>query len=200
MKRRTCRPIRWSVLLLLLYSCPPLAAQQPPTDQAQATEQQGQGAVPQQNPAQNVQSISQTGLLPVYGVDARIDASWMDGSQFPSQAVNFPNFGTNAAFQQVWAALQPAGYSVLRVPLDVRDATVSANRAAILCVWAKNNNVQLILLLTAADPGKPIAVDIPKKVADFAKALVALMRGNGGQYLANYSQIMAYQIEEELNH
>jgi len=199
MKPRTCRPIRWSALLLLC-SCLPLAAQQPPTDQAQAAGQQGQGAVPQQNPAQNVQSISQTGLLPVYGVDARVDPSWVDGSQFPSQAVNFPNSGTNAAFQQVWAALQPAGYSVLRVPLDVRDSTASANRAANLCVWAKNNNVQLILLLTAADPAKPIAGDISKKVADFAKALVALMRGNGGQYLANYTQIMAYQIEEELNH
>jgi len=200
MKLKISKPIRLGTLLFLLSSYHPLAGQQPPTDPASAAGQQGQGAAQQQNPPQNLQSISQTGLLPVYGVDARLDPSWVDGSQFPSQSTNFPNSGTSAAFQQVWGALQPGGYSVLRVPLDVRDSTGSANRAANLCVWAKSNNVQLIFLLTGEASGQPIGADFPKRASDFLKAFVALMRGNNGQYLANYTQIMAYQINDEINH
>jgi len=183
-------------LLLLLVACSPLAAQlQPPTTvgtvQSQNTLQSSQ---------QNPQAVSQTGLLPVYGVDLRLDPAWVDSSNFPSQSASFPNSGTSAAFQQVWGALQPGGYSVLRVTLDVRDSAGAASRAANLCAWAKSNNVRLILSLSAEDAGQPISNSLPKQSSDFVKTFVALVRANNGQYLVNYAQITAYQVEDELNH
>jgi hypothetical protein len=196
MKMRFHNSFSLRTLLLLLVACSPLAAQlQPPTTvgtvQSQNTLQSSQ---------QNPQAVSQTGLLPVYGVDLRLDPAWVDSSSFPSQSANFPNSGTSAAFQQVWGALQPGGYSVLRVTLDVRDSAGAANRAANLCAWAKTNNVRLILSLTAEDAGQPISDSLPKQSSDFVKAFVALVRANNGQYLANYAQITAYQVEDELNH
>jgi hypothetical protein len=182
-------------LLLLLVACYPVAAQLQPSTAAGAAQSQ---SAPQSSP-QNLQAVSQTGLLPVYGVDLRLDPTWVDGS-FPSQSANFPNSGTSAAFQQVWGALQPGGYSVVRVTLDARDSAGAANRAANLCAWAKTNNVRLILSLTAEDAGQPISDSLPKQSSDFVKALVGLMRSNNGQYLGNYAQIMAYQVEDELNH
>jgi hypothetical protein len=192
MKIDVRKPLHRGILLFLLLSAVSAAAQQSPVP--------AQDPAPPQGSSQNLQAISRTGLLPVYGVDVRLDPSWVDGDQFPSQSTNFPNLGTSAAFQQVWGALQPGGYSVLRVPVDVRDSAVSANRAANLCLWAKSRNVQLILLLTGEDSGQLIRADFPDKASDFLKALVALMRGNKGQYLTNYTQIMAFQIEDELNH
>jgi len=157
-------------LLLLLVACSPLAAQlQPPTAVGTAQSQN----TPQSS-AQNPQAVSQTGLLPVYGVDLRLDPAWLDSS-FPSQSASFPNSGANAAFQQVWGALQPGGYSVLRVTLDVRDSAGTANRAANLCAWAKANNVRLIFSLTAEDAGQPISDSLPKQSSDFVKAFVGLV-------------------------
>jgi hypothetical protein len=187
------------LLTLLIFLPAMLAAQQPPAAPQQPATDPG-SSVPQQNAAQNNQSISQSGLLPVYGVDMRVDPAWVDSSQFPSQSPNFQNSGTSAAFQQVWGALQPGGYNAMRVPVDVRDAAGATNRAANLCLWAKNNNVQLILLLAGSDAGQRIGQDFPTQVSNFVQSLVTLMRSNNGQYLANYSQIMAYQIEDELNH
>ncbi|HYL11112.1 MAG TPA: CARDB domain-containing protein, partial [Candidatus Acidoferrales bacterium] len=187
------------LLTLLIFLPALLAAQQPPAAPQQPAADTG-SSVPQQNAAQNNQAISQSGLLPVYGVDVRLDPAWVDSAQFPSQSPNFQNSGTSAAFQQVWGALQPGGYNAMRVPVDVRDAAGAANRAANLCVWAKNNNVQLILLLTGSDAGQPIGQDFPTQVSNFVQSLVTLMRSNSGQYLSNYSQIMSYQIEDELNH
>ncbi len=200
MSIRIYRPFQVGILSLLLLLCVPLAAQQLSGDPAQSTGQAAPSAGQQQTSPQNPQAISQTGLLPVYGVDVRLDPAWVDSSQFPSQSPGFPNSGTTAAFQQVWGALQSGGYNVMRVPIDVRDAAGAANRAANLCLWAKNNNVQLILLLTGSDPGQPIGRDYPTQASSFVQSLVTLMRSNNGQYLANYSQIMSYQIEDELNH
>jgi len=151
-------------------------------------------------PSPSNQAISQTGLLPVYGVDLRVDPNWVDGAQFPSQSSVFPNSGTSAVFQPIWNALQAGGYNVLRMPLDVRDTNGSANRAANLSVWAKSNNVRLIFTMIAANPGQPIPANFPNKASDFVKALIGLLRANNGQYLANYSQIMAFQLETEVNH
>ena len=67
------------------------------------------------------QAVSQTGLLPVYGVDFNFDPAWVDGASFPSQSAEHPNAGVNATFQQVWEALKPSGFNIMRVPLDVRD-------------------------------------------------------------------------------
>ena len=200
MSIRIYRPFQVGILSFLLLLCVPLAAQQPSDDPAQSTGQAAPSAGQQQTSPQNLQAISQTGLLPVYGVDVRLDPAWVDSSQFPSQSPGFPNSGTTAAFQQVWGALQSGGYNVMRVPIDVRDAAGAANRAANLCLWAKNNNVQLILLLTGSDPGQPIGRDYPTQASSFVQSLVRLVRSNNGQYLANYSQIMSYQIEDELNH
>jgi hypothetical protein len=184
-------------LLILLAACSSVAAQQPyPASARQTAAQTTPGAAQSQNP----QAVSQTGLLPVYGVDLRLDPAWVDSSNFPSQSANFPNSGTSAAFQQVWGALQPGGYSVLRVTLDVRDSAGAANRAANLCAWAKTNNVRLILSLTAENAGQPISDSLSKQSSDFVKAFVGLVRANNNQYLANYAQIMAYQVEDELNH
>lgn len=162
--------------------------------------QQTLGSVPTPSAPQNQQAISQTGLLPVYGIDLQLDPTWVDQKQFPSAAANFPNSGTSPTLQRVWAALQPGGYNVLRVALDVRDAGLAANRAANLSVWAKANNVQLIFVLTDSDAGQPIGKDYPTEVAAFAKTLVAQFRVNNGQYFSSYSQIMAFQLEDELNH
>jgi len=205
MKMRFHNSFSLRALLLLHAFCVPLAAQQPYSASAQQTSgQPATSAAQPQNSSpsapQNLQAVSQTGLLPVYGVDLRIDPTWVDSSNFPSQSPNFPNSGTSAAFKQVWAALQPGGYSVVRAGLDVRDTSSAANRAANLCAWAKINNVRVIFVLTAEDPGQPIGDSFPKQASDFLKALVGLMRGNNGQYLADYAQIMAYQIEDELNH
>ena len=163
-------------------------------------DKQGPITPPSQSGAQSTQAISQTGLLPVYGVDLRLDPGWVDQKQFPSSSASFPNSGTSSTLQQVWTALQPGGYNVLRIPLDVRDAGAAANRAANLCLWAKNNNVQLILVLSDSDSGQPIGQDFPAQAATFVKTLVTLLRGNNGQYLPNYSQVMAFQLEDELNH
>jgi hypothetical protein len=200
MKMRFHNSFGLRALLLLLVACSPVAAQQPyPTAAQQTTAQPVPGAAPSQNAPQNPQAVSQTGLLPVYGVDLRLDPAWVDSS-FPSQSASFPNSGASAAFQQVWGALQSGGYSVLRVTLDVRDSAGTANRAANLCAWAKANNVRLIFSLTAEDAGQPISDSLPKQSSDFVKAFVGLVRANNGQYLANYAQIIAYQVEDELNH
>src|SRR6266481_8426824 len=70
----------------------------------------------------NAQTVSQTGLLPVYGVDFAFDPSWVDATSFPSQSAGYPNLGTTRNFQQVWDSLKPSGFNVIRFPIDVRDA------------------------------------------------------------------------------
>jgi hypothetical protein len=42
------------------------------------------------------QAVSQTGLLPVYGVDFTFDETWVDGAAFPSQSADYPNSGVTA--------------------------------------------------------------------------------------------------------
>ncbi len=192
MKRKAHIPFAWQILFIFALYPKCLGAEQSPPPTASDTNQQ--------SAPQNVQAVSQTGLLPVYGVDVRLDPSWVDAAQLPSQSPNFPNSGTSAAFQQLWGALQPGGYNVLRIPIDLRDASGAANRAANLCLWSQNNGVKLILVLTGADAGKPIGRDFAKQASDFVSALIALLRGGNGQYLTSYSQIMAYQLEGELNH
>jgi hypothetical protein len=71
---------------------------------------------------QDAQAISQTGLLPVYGVDFAFDTAWVDGERFLGQSADVPNFGVNAAFQKVWDALKPSGFNAIRFPVDARDA------------------------------------------------------------------------------
>ena len=65
------------------------------------------GAIPQQPLAssdaqQNTQSISRTGLLPVYALDLQIDPSWVDGMSAPSNSPQFSHNGVNDTLQQAW--------------------------------------------------------------------------------------------------
>lgn len=187
--------ILWIALLLPAALCA-----RPWTQLPQQPAPQGAPAASPQTATPNLQAISQTGLLPVYGMDLRLDASWVDSTHFPGTSTNLWNAGTSPTFQQIWATLQPGGYNVLRIPIDVRDPAAAANRAANLCVWAKTNNVQLILVLNGSDAGQPLPKELPNQVASFVKSLLTLMRVNNGQYLPAYAQIMAYQLDDELNH
>ena len=146
------------------------------------------------------QAISQTGLLPVYGIDLNIDPAWVDGAQFPSGSSSYPSFGARPVLQKIWDALKAAGYNTLRFEVDVRDAQSSAIRVANLCVWAKNNNVRLTPVLIGAERGKPLGNEYPANVAAFIKALLAALRSGDGGQMEVYTQILAYQLENEMNH
>lgn len=148
---------------------------------------------------QAAQAVSQTGLLPVYGVDFNFDPSWVDGSKFPSQTAQYPNSGVNNSFQQVWDALKPSGFNVVRFQLDVRDRP-SANRLANLCAWASQNGVKMIPVLVGADRGKFPGKDFPQNAASFINTTLTALRSGDAQSLAAYSQILAYQIEDQVNH
>jgi hypothetical protein len=148
----------------------------------------------------STQAVSSTGLLPVYGVDFTFDPAWVDGARFPSQSAAYSNFGVNAVFKQVWDALKPSGFNVIRFPVDARDAQGAANRVANLCVWAKNNNVRLVPILTGADRGRPLGADYGANVSTFIKALLGNLRSGDGKYLEAYAQILGYQLENEMNH
>src|SRR6266480_252932 len=145
------------------------------------------------------QSISQTGLLPIYGVDFAFDYSWIDSAQFPSKSTQYPNQGVNATFQQIWEALKPGGFNVIRFPVDVRDTQAAAIRVANLCVWARRNNVKLVAVLGGAERGKQLGPDFSTSVSGFVRALLVTLRANGQQQEL-YSQILAYQLENEMNH
>ena len=76
-------------------------------------------AAPANPAASNSQAVATTGLLPIYGVELRVDKTWIDGANFPSQSTDFPNAGVNASFEQVWDALKPAGFNFVRIRFDV---------------------------------------------------------------------------------
>ncbi len=139
------------------------------------------------------QAVSQTGLLPVYGVNFNFDAAWVDGASFPSRTP------VNDSFQQVWDALKPSGFNVVRFRVDVRDAQ-AANRVANLCVWAKSNSVKLVPVLIGAERGQRLGVDFPLNVSMFVKKLLAALRSGDGSSREAYAQILAYQIEDAVNH
>lgn len=182
MKNKEKRFVTWMLAaLLLLANAPRIYSQQ-------------DGAQP------NAQAVSQTGLLPVYGIDFRFDAMWVDGAQFPSQSAAHPNFGVNAQFQQVWQILQMGGFNIIRFPVDVRDTTSAANRVANLCVWAKNNNVKVVPVLAGAERGQQLGADFATNTSAFVKALLATLRGGGGQHFDAYTRILLYQFEDQMNH
>src|SRR5262249_41945760 len=97
------------------------------------------------------QAVTQTGLLPIYGIDMSFDKSWVDGSRFPSQSASYSHFGASETLQNVWDTLKLSGFNSIRFTVDVREADSAANRVANLCVWAKNNNVRLVPILVGAD-------------------------------------------------
>jgi hypothetical protein len=133
-------------------------------------------------------------------MDVHLDPSWVDAKQFASQSTDLANSGLGPELQQLWTALQPGGYNVVRFALNISDTGAAANRAANVCLWAKSNNVKLILVLNTSDDEKPIDGAYPDKVSSFIKALTTLLLASNGQYSAAYEQIMAYQLDDELNH
>jgi hypothetical protein len=143
------------------------------------------------------QAVSQTGLLPVYGVDLRFDPSWVDGAKFPSQS---SNFGVSESLQRVWDSLAPSGFNVIRFVIDVDDARSSGVQAANLCVWARSNNVKLLPILSSANGSRNIDSDFPKRTSEFIKALIHSLRNDDNRHLEAYSQILAIQIESQINH
>jgi hypothetical protein len=150
--------------------------------------------------AQDAPAVAQTGLLPIYGVDFNFDPAWVDGEKFPSQSEKFPHFGVNPAFQQVWEALKPLGFNALRFAIDVRDAKKAARRVANLCLWASQNNVKLLPVLVGAERNHSLGDGFASDTADFSKALLKTLRSEDGQYLAAYPQILAFQLEHQMNH
>jgi hypothetical protein len=141
----------------------------------------------------NTQAVSQTGLLPIYAVDLSINKEWIDGTQFPSQSGDFPNFGANSAFQQVWDKLRPSGFSSIRFVVDTAESEAAARRLANLCVWGRNTGVRLIPVL--AIPAGSGADNL----SAFSKALVSELQTNDGQYLQDYGQILAFQLGSRTN-
>jgi uncharacterized repeat protein (TIGR01451 family) len=153
----------------------------------------------QQTPSMpDAQAVSQTGLLPVYGVDFTFDPTWVSATPLTTESATQLT-GVNAAFQQVWDALKRSGFNAIRFPVDVRDPQ-SANRVANLCVWSKTNNVMLVPVLIGAQRGQPVGADFAQNVASFTKNLVAALRIGGDSSLAVYARLLLYQLENNLNH
>lgn len=135
---------------------------------------------------QNLQAISQTGLLPVFAIEMNFDPSWVDGDNAPSKSATYGHNGVNDKFQSAWDKLKSAGFNTIHFALDLQDAH-SATRLANLCIWAKSNNITLIPVL------QNIAVNNPGAV--FPAALVSALRAGDGQNAAAYTQIAYFQVE-----
>jgi hypothetical protein len=187
--QRVCHsPALGGLLCLLLAMTPAFCAGQPAPAPPAA----------QPMPAPSAQTVSQSGLLPVFGVDFHFDPSWVDGAAFPATPADFPNSGVNTSFQNVWDRLKAGGYGAIRFPLDVHDPQAAANRLANLCVWGKANQVRLIPVFTSPDATQPIADGFGMSAGDIAGKTIELVRK--GSQADVYGQILAYQIEFEPNH
>src|SRR5579864_524935 len=141
-------------------------------------------------------AITQSGLLPLFAIDVRIDPAWIDGSTFPSASPQFPHNGVSDALQQAWDLLKTDGFNVIRIPVNVDDKQAVA-RVANICVWAKTNSVLLIPVLTSNESRGTVATANP--MADFVPALIAKLRSGDGQQFGAYSQIAYYQISDRMN-
>jgi hypothetical protein len=154
-----------------------------------------QQSVSPAQPAQPSSAISQSGMLPMFGIDLQVEPAWVDGSGFPSSSAKYGNSGVSDALQQTWSLLRQGGFNIVRFPLNLGDAQ-SATRLANLCLWAKANNVLLVPVLSLDSGKTPTA----ETAAALEKALISKMRSGAGEQLAAYSQIAYYQIGDRLNH
>ena len=154
----------------------------------------GQTQMPQgdsSTQAPNTQAVAASGLMPVYGIDVRVDKNWID-SRFPTQSSSFPNAGVNSSLQGTWDSLKAGGYNIVRVFVDTHDAQ-AANRIANLCAWAKANNVKVVVVLAGAtDAG------YANNAAGIVTALVNALKN--AQAADAYLEIAAYQLDDEINH
>jgi hypothetical protein len=149
--------------------------------------------------AGTVSSVSQTGLLPLFAVDMQVDPSWIDSANPASNSAKFPHSGVNDTFQQAWDGLKPAGFNMIRFPVELGDQQ-SAARLANLCRWAKVNNVSLIPVLKGTSAGRGDKTPLSDAVTTFIATVVSLLRAGDAQQLAAYTQISFYQLEDTLNH
>ena len=172
--------LRWTLLILLVL-----------TPRARAQERDGGDAA---------QAVSETGLLPVYGVDFHFDPSWVDASRFPSESTEHPHSGVSETFQKLWEALSPSGFNTVRFPVDTGDPEAAARRVANLCRWGIHNGVNLIPVLKDVAGAKAIAPPFADRAAAFAQAVVEALKSGDGQHLESFTQILAYQLEDGGNH
>lgn len=122
------------------------------------------------------QSISQTGLLPIYGVDV-------------------PDAGTSAEFQKLWDALKGCGFNSVRFSVDVSKPETAANEIAQLCAWAKASNVYLLPVLKEGEAGKALPDTYAQHSAETVQNLAKLLLT--GENKQNYTQILAFQLESD---
>jgi len=155
---------------------------------------QGQGAPPPQGAA-----AASAVLMPVYGLDLRLQTGWVDPSGFPSHSAAHPFAGVAAPVQQVWDTVHGVGVNVLRVGIDIAAPDTTAVQLANLAVWAQGSGALLVPVLQAGPPGTAVGPGYAAGVAALVRTLVATLRSGDGQYLPAYSHILAYQLESAVN-
>ena len=153
----------------------------------------------QQSVPEPTSVISQTGLLPLFAVDMKIDPSWVDGDNVPSKSAQFSHSGVNDTFQQTWDALKSGGFNMIRFSVEVKDSQAAA-RLANLCIWAKANNVSLIPILKGGGTKQKDKSLTADDVSAFLSGVVSRIRGSDAQQSAAYTQIAYFQIEGAMNH
>jgi hypothetical protein len=149
--------------------------------------------------AKSSQAIPRTGLLPLFAVDMQFDPSWVDGASAPSKSTQYSHNGVNDTFQQAWDALKPAGFNMIRFPIDVADSQTVA-RTVNLCIWAKANNVSLVPILKSTGPSGKNTSTIVNDVSAFISAFLSRIRQGDASQFSAYTQIAYYQIEDTMNH
>ncbi|HZI66639.1 MAG TPA: hypothetical protein VFF17_08750 [Thermoanaerobaculia bacterium] len=142
--------------------------------------------------------MSQSGLLPIYGVSLDLDEAWVDGRKFPSAE---SNAGVRPPLQQLWdTRLAPAGLNVVKFGVDVNDAKAQESaRLANLCVWAKDRGIKLVPVLVGSKSGQPLAADYAARAKTFVATLISTLKRNKSANLPAYGQIAFYQLELPLN-
>ena len=141
----------WVLLIFLNLSPTTVAAQLASNSTQLSATPAGPNGAPQTT-AQNLQTVSQTGLLPLFAVDMQFDPSWVDSNDVPSKSANYSHSGVNDTFQQAWEALKPGGFNAIRFDVNLQDPQAPV-RLANLCMWAKANNVLLIPVLKSSGTG-----------------------------------------------
>ena len=140
------------MLLIFLNLSPTTVAAQLASNSTQlSATPAGPNGAPQTT-AQNLQTVSQTGLLPLFAVDMQFDPSWVNSNDVPSKSANYSHSGVNDTFQQAWEALKPGGFNAIRFDVNLQDPQAPV-RLANLCMWAKANNVLLIPVLKSSGTG-----------------------------------------------
>src|SRR5260370_3652307 len=198
MNGKICRLVSWMSLIFLNLSPISLGAQLTPNPtQASATLSQANGA--SQRATQRLQAVSQTGLLPLFAVDMQFDPSWVDGYDVPSKSAKCRHSGVNDTFQQIWDALKPGGFNMIRVPVELGDPQAAA-RLANLCIWAKANSVSLIPVLKSTATKKKTRSLAANDASAFVSAVGSRVPAGDAQHLGAYTPNSYFQIEEAMNH